>query len=329
MLFSRHTKRRDFITLLSGMAATLLQTPVASPQEPGRTYRVGGLVNFPRTALHYVALFDELRRAGFVEGQNLVVAGRWPSRPEQFPELAAELVKSNVDVITCAGDPAIRAAQQATATIPILGITDDMIGSGLVHSLARPKGNTTGVSILASELDVKRLEVLHEYVPLARRIAVLADPTTISTHAQLTSAARDLGVELVMFDAHSPDEINRAFDAIAAAKVEALNVLASPLLFAHRQVIIERAAALRLPAIYQWPETAEEGALLAYGPRIVQIFREMLARQLVRLLRGTRPADLPIEQPSKFELVVNLTTARALGLDVAPSLLTRADEVIE
>jgi putative tryptophan/tyrosine transport system substrate-binding protein len=200
---------------------------------------------------------------------------------------------------------------------------------GLVRSLARPEGNTTGVSILASELDVKRLEVLHEYVPLARRIAVLVDPTTISTRVQLSNAARDLGVELLMSEADSADEIGRALDAIARAKVEALNVLASPLLFTYRHVIIERAAALRLPAIYQWPETAEEGGLLAYGPRFVQIFREMLARQLVRLLRGTRPADLPVEQPSKFELAVNLKTAKALGLDMAPSLLARADEVIE
>jgi putative ABC transport system substrate-binding protein len=322
--------RRDFVTLLGGTATTLLQTPVASAQEPGRTYRIGGLSYFPRTGRDWAALFEELRRAGFREGQNLAIIERgWQSAPEQFPEVAAELVKAKVDVITCTGDPAIRAAQQATATIPILGITDDMIGSGLVHSLARPEGNTTGVSILASELDVKRLAVLHEYVPLARRIAVLADPMTISTNAQLTSAARDLGVELASFDARDPDELGRALDAIAAAKAEALNVLASPLLFAHRQVIIERAAALRLPAIYQWPETAEEGALLAYGPRIVQIFREMLARQLVRLLRGTRPADLPIEQPSKFELVVNLKAAKALGLDVASSLLTRADKVIE
>jgi putative tryptophan/tyrosine transport system substrate-binding protein len=325
-----HIRRREFIAALASAAALPVETLAASAQEPGRTYRLGGLINFPRTGLHWVAFFEELRRAGFITGQNLVITGRgWPSPPEQFAEIAAELVKAKVDVIICAGDPAIRAAQQATATIPILGITDDMIGSGLVHSLARPEGNTTGVSILASELDVKRLEVLHEYVPLARRIAVLGDPTTISTRAQLLSAARDLSAELVMFEAHSPDEIGHALDAIPAAKVEALNVLASPLLFTHRQVIIERAAALYLPAIYQWPETAEEGGLLAYGPRFVQIFREMLARQMVRLLRGTKPADLPIEQPSKFELAVNLKTAKALGLDVAPSLLARADEVIE
>jgi putative ABC transport system substrate-binding protein len=325
-------RRREFITLLGGAAAaSAVSWPLPlSAQEPGRTYRVGGLVNIPRTASHFVALFDELRRAGFVEGQNLVVAGRgWDFRTEQFPEMAAELVKAKVDVIVSAGDAAIRAAQQATTTIPIIAMTDDMVGSGLVHSLARPDGNTTGVSILASELDVKRLEILHEFVPRAQRIAVLADPTTISTRAQLASAARDLGVELVTFEARSPDEIGRALDAVAGAKVEALNVLASPLLFANRRIIIERAAALRIPAMYQWPEIAEDGGLFAYGPRFVQIWRQIFARQLVKLLRGAKPADLPVEQPTVFELVINLKTAQAIGLSVSPTFLNRADEVIE
>jgi putative tryptophan/tyrosine transport system substrate-binding protein len=325
-------RRREFITLLGGAAAaSAVSWPLPlSAQEPGRTYRVGGLVNIPRTASHFVALFDELRRAGFVEGQNLVVAGRgWDFRTEQFPEMAAELVKAKVDVIVSAGDAAIRAAQQATTTIPIIAMTDDMVGSGLVHSLARPDGNTTGVSILASELDVKRLEILHEFVPLAQRIAVLADPTTISTRAQLASAARDLGVELVTFEARSPDEVGRALDAVAGAKVEALNVLASPLLFANRRIIIERAAALRIPAMYQWPEIAEDGGLFAYGPRFVQIWRQIFARQLVKLLRGAKPADLPVEQPTVFELVINLKTAQAIGLSVSPTFLNRADQVIE
>src|SRR3984893_11196089 len=161
--------RRGFMTLLGGEAAAW---PLAGrAQEPGRTYRLGGLTVQPRTAAHYVAVFDELRRAGFVEGQNLVVAGRgWAVRSERFPERAGELGKAEVAVIMCAGDAAIRAAQQATTTIPIMAITDDMVGSGLVHSLARPDGNTTGGSILASELAVKRLEILHEFVPQARRI---------------------------------------------------------------------------------------------------------------------------------------------------------------
>jgi putative ABC transport system substrate-binding protein len=324
-------KRRTFITLLGGAAAAAASWPRGgSAQEPGRTYRIGGLSIQPRTAPHYVAMFDELHRAGFVEGHNLVVAGRgWEYRTEQFPEVAAELVNTKVDVIVSIGDAAIRAAQQATATIPILAVTDDMVGSGLVPSLAHPGGNTTGMTILASELDVKRLEILHEFVPRARRIAALADPTTVSTHAQVISAARDLGVELVRFEARSPEEIDRALDAITAAKFEAVNVLASPLLNVSRLQIIDRLRAARIPAIYQWPETAEDGGLLAYGPRIVQIFREIFARLLARLLRGAKPADLPIEQPTKFELVVNLKTAKALGLDVPLHLQQRADEVIE
>jgi putative ABC transport system substrate-binding protein len=319
-------RRREFITLVGGGA--LLRTPAASAQEPGRTYRIGGLSVQTRTARHWVAMFEELRRTGFVEGQNLAARG-WELRVEQFQEVATELVKAKVDVILSAGDPATRAAQRATATIPILAVSDDLVGSGLVPSLAHHGGNTTGVTIIASDLDAKRLEVLHDYVPRARRIAVLADPTTVSTRAQITDAARDLGIEVVRFEARSRDEVGRALDAMTAAKVEALNVLASPLLDLLRLQIIDRVREARLPAIYQWPETAEDGGLLAYGPRFVGIFRDIVARQLVGLLRGAKPADLPIEQPTKFELVVNLKTAKALGLDVPMPLQLRADEAIE
>jgi putative ABC transport system substrate-binding protein len=320
-------RRREFIALVGGAATALLRTPAAA-QEPGHTYRIGGLSVQPRTKQHWVAMFEELRRVGFVEGQNLAARG-WELRVEQFPEVAAELVKAKVDVIISAGDPATRAAQRATATIPILAVSDDLVGSGLVPSLAHHGGNTTGVTIIASDLDAKRLEVLHDYVPQARRIAVLADPTTASTGAQITDAARNLGIEVVRFEARSRDEIGRALDAMTAAKVEALNVLGSPLLDLSRLQIIDRMRQARLPAIYQWPETAEDGGLLAYGPRFVGIFRDIVARQLVGLLRGTKPADLPIEQPTKFELVVNLKTAKALGLDVPMPLQLRADEVIE
>jgi putative ABC transport system substrate-binding protein len=207
-------------------------------------------------------------------------------------------------------------------------MTDDMIGSALAASLARPGGNTTGVSILASELDVKRLEVLHEFVPQARRIAMLADPTTISTRAQVMSGASDLGVEVVRFEARSPDEIGRALDAIAAAKIDAVNVLASPLLNTFHRQIIDRMRDARMPAIYQWPEIAEDGGLLAYGPRVLLCYRHVVSL-VDKVLRGAKPADLPIEQPTKFELVVNLKTASALGLTIPPTLLLRADEVIE
>jgi putative ABC transport system substrate-binding protein len=319
-------RRREFIALLGSAVAWPL---VSRGQEAGRTYRIGGLAAGPRTDGRYVALFDELRRAGFAEGRNLVVAG-WEARPEQFAERVAELVRAKVDALFCGGgNAAIHAAQRATVTIPIVGMTDDMVGSGLVRSLAHPGGNTTGVSIFASELDVKRLEILHEFVPSARRVGVLADPTTISTRVQLASAALGLGVELVRFEARSPDEISRALDALALAKVEAINVLASPILFSNRRPIIERAAGMHLPAIYQWPEMAEEGGLLAYGPRNVQVLRQIVARLLVKVLQGATPAELPVEQPTKFELVINLKTAKALGLSVPPTLLASADEVIE
>jgi putative ABC transport system substrate-binding protein len=319
-------RRREFIAGLGAAAWPL----AAGAQQPGRTYRIGGLSIQPRSARHWVALFEELRRVGFVEGRNFAIAGRgWEYPTEQFPEMAADLVKANVDVIVCIGDAAIRAAQQATAKIPILGVTDDMVGSGLTPSLAKQGGNTTGVSIFASELDVKRLQILHEFAPKAQRIAVLADPTTVSTRAQLATAARDLGMEIVWFEAQSPDQIGRALDSMAAAKVEAANVLGSPLLTASRVQIIDNLRNARIPAIYQFPETAEDGGLLGYGPSIVLMFREIVARQLVRLLQGAAVSDLPIEQPTKFELVVNRRTADAIGLALSPSLLLRADRVIE
>jgi putative ABC transport system substrate-binding protein len=270
-----------------------------------------------------------MKAIGWDEGRNIRYLFAWAEgHNERMPTLVGELVAQKVDLIITFGDPAIRAAQRATQTIPIVGMTDDMIGSGLAASLARPGGNTTGVSILASDLDVKRLEILHEFVPQARRIAVLADSSTISTRAQLTSAARDLNVELVRFEAGSPDELARALDALAAAKLEAVNVLASPLLNSWRLQIIDRMHDARLPAIYQWAETAEDGGLLAYGPRNLLCYRHVVSI-VDKILRGAKPADLPIEQPSKFELAVNLKTASAIGMTIPPTLLLRADEVIE
>jgi putative ABC transport system substrate-binding protein len=273
-----------------------------------------------------------MKAVGWEEGRNIRFLFVWADgHSERAPALAAELVAQHVDLIIPFGDPAIRAAQGATQTIPIVAMTDDMIGSGLVAGMARPGGNTTGVSILASELDVKRLEVLHEYVPQARRFAVLADPSTISTRGRIASAARDLGVEVVWFEAQSPDEIGRALDAVAAAKVDALNILASPLLNAARRLTIDRMRDARLPSIYQWPESAEDGGLLAYGPRNLLCYRHVvsLVDKVDKVLRGAKPAELPIEQPSKFELVVNLRTASAIGMTISPTLLLRADELIE
>ena len=323
-------KRREFITLLGGSAATW---PLAArAQEPGRTYRVGGLTIGPRTAPYFVAMFDTLRRDGFIEGQNLTIDWlQYGPRIDHVSEFAAELVKADVDVIYATGDIAIRAAQQATTTIPILGVTDDMVGSGLVKSLARPDGNTTGISILATELDGKRLEILIEAVPGLRRIAALADSnTTASLQLQaLQDAARVRNVELSIHRVARPEDIPAAVDAAKASGAQALNALSSPLMYGTRKIIMQRVAELRLPAIYQFPEEAVEGGFAAYGPRLIRIYGELTAQQFVKLLQGAKPADLPIVQPTKFELVINLKTAKALGIEVPPTLLGRADEVIE
>jgi putative tryptophan/tyrosine transport system substrate-binding protein len=323
-------RRRDFITLVGGVAVA---RPLAAlAQEAGRTYRIGGLSSGPRSSPLMDAMFDEVRRFGFIEGQNLTVYWhQYLKHIDLIPEFAEEFVKARVDVIFAAGDIAIRAAQRATPTIPILGTTDNMVGSGLVKSLARPGGNTTGTSILAADLDGKRQELLIEAVPGLRRMAALADSnSTASPQLQaLQEAARARNVELSIHRIISAEEITPAIDAAKASGAEALNVLSAPILFSSRQIIMQRVAALHLPAIYQFPEEADEGGFVAYGPRVVQMFRELMARQLVQLLRGVKPADIPIEQPTKFELVINLKTANALALTVPETLLARADKLIE
>jgi putative ABC transport system substrate-binding protein len=323
-------RRRDFITLVGGAAAV---RPVAMrAQERGRIYRLGALQLSPRSLPNHVAFYTELQRLGFIEGQNLVVDEHgYGLHVEQLALHAAEIVKAQVDVILATGDLAIRAAQQATTTIPILGFTDDMLGSKFVSSLARPGGNTTGVSVLATELDGKRQDILIEAVPGLRRMAALADSSTTAPQQlqALQDAARARGVELSIYAAGRPREIAAAIDAAKKTDAAALNVLASPLLFATRQMIMAHATASHLPAMYQWPEVAEQGGLLGYGPRLVLIYREILARQMVSLLRGVKPGDIPVEQPTKFELVINLKTARAIGITVPATLLARADEVIE
>src|SRR6516225_3096729 len=326
MLLSRHTRRREFITLLGG---TAVAWPLAARAQQSRLPLIGVLRSNPKNVNEVFA--EPFRRymkvAGWEDGRNIRFLFVWAEgHSERAPALAGELVAQNVDLIITFGDPAILAAQRATSTIPIVGIADDMVGSGLAASMPRPGGNTTGVSILASELDVKRLEILHEYVPQARRIAVLVDPTTISTRPQLISGARDLGVELVWFEASDSKELGRALDAIATANAQAVNLLASPVLNNFHRPIVERLHDARLPAIYQWPEIAEDGGLLAYGPRILLCYRYVVSL-VDKVLRGAKPADLPIEQPTKFELSVNLKTAGAIGLTIPPTLLRRGGGV--
>jgi putative ABC transport system substrate-binding protein len=322
--------RRTLIALFGG--ASLALPLQVRAQQPGRTYRIGGLQSSPREAPQNIALLDELRRLGFIEGQNLIIDPHgFGLRSEQFLQAAVELVNAQVDVILAGGNLAIRAAQQATTTLPILGVTDDMVGSGLAASMAHPGANTTGVSLLATELDGKRQELLTELISAARHIAALTDPNTTAPGQlqALQEAARTHGVDLDIRTAATPEEIKPAIDAAKASGAAGLNVLASPVLFVNRRLIFERAAALHLPAIYQWPEMAREGGLAGYGPSIVQLFRDVVSRQLVKLLEGAKPADLPVEQPTRFELVINLNTAKELGLTIPQTVLLLADEVIE
>jgi putative ABC transport system substrate-binding protein len=322
-------QRREFITLLGGAAFIPL---TSHAQEAGRTYRLGALHLGPRNQPFHVALYEELKRAGFVEGQNLWVDTQgYGLRVEQLADHASEIVKAQVDIILCVGEAAIRAAQQATKTIPILGLTDDMVGSHFVRSLSKPDGNVTGISIFSSELDGKRQEILIEAVPGLRCMAALADTDNTSPQKLqlLQEAARTRGVELLIARVTTPEEIAGAIDTVKSSGAAALNVLASPLLFNSRHIIMPRVATLRLPTIYQAPEFGAAGALIGYGAPLVPIWREIMARQLIKLLRGMKPTDVPVEQPTKFELVINLKTAKEIGLEIPASLVLRADKLIE
>jgi putative ABC transport system substrate-binding protein len=323
-------KRREFVTLIGSAAALpLLRVPVARAQQPGRIYKLGILTGAARQAPRMVAFFDELKVFGFVDGQNLkLVVDGFDLRDDQLADVAATLAKAAPDVVFCVGDAAIRAAQQYT--VPIVALSADAVAAGFVHGLAQPGGNFTGVSVLEAELDGKRLGILMDVVPGARRIAILADPkvTQPAELQALQNAARARGVELVIFTAGASQEIAPTMDKAKASEATALNVLSAPLFSYNRRIVFGRAAALGLPAIYEWPEMAEEGGLIAYGPRLALIYRQ-LARLLVKVFRGAKPEDFPVEQPTNFELVVNLTTAKALGLTIPESFLVRADKVIE
>jgi putative tryptophan/tyrosine transport system substrate-binding protein len=324
-------RRREFVTLLGGATASVCIPPAVFAQEPGRVYRIGFLSGAAREWAMYTAFFDELRASGFIEGQNLtVIADGFGLHDEQLSEAAAALVKASPDAIVTTGPIASRAAQVATKTVPILAASDNMVEDGLVPSIRRPGGNTTGVSLLAVELDGKRQELLIEAVPGIRRIATLADPNVATPQhlKELKDAARARGVELSVFSAATPEAITPAMNEASAWTAEAINVLATPLFFFNGQTVMGRAAALRLPAMYQWPEMAEEGGFAAYGPRITQWFRQ-LALLLAKVLRGAKPGELPVEQPTRFELVINLQAAQAIGREVTAGLVLRADKVIE
>jgi putative ABC transport system substrate-binding protein len=282
-------------------------------------------------APNVLAFFDELRANGFYEGQNLiVVGGGFGLTPSQLPDVVGSIAKSPPDVVFCAGDQLLRPIQAALSTVPIVGFSGDMLEAGFVQSFAHPGGNITGVSILDAELDSKRLDILMEAVPNARQIAALADPdhTSPKQLEALQSAAHARGVNLTIFNARVRDDITPAMDEAISAGARAIHFLVTSLFFVNRDLIIEHANALRVPAIYDPPELAESGGLSGYGPRLTSILHQT-ARQVIKVLRGVRPGDIPVEQPTNFELVINQQTAKAIGYEFPAGLLARADKVIE
>ena len=276
---------------------------------------------------------QSLRDLGYVEGQNIALRdGFADGDADRLPALAAEMARQNVDIIVAASPPAIRAAKNATRTIPIVMITaDDPVRNGYVVSLARPGGNITGVTFLAVDLFSKQMELLKQVVPGLRRVAVLWDPTMPTTTEDLAgvrAAARALGLQLKVVEARGSGDYDGAFAAMALERADALVTTGSPTFIQDRRHIVSLAAKRRLPAAYGLKEDAEAGGLMSYGPRQADSIR-LAASYVDRILKGAKPADLPVEQPTKFELLINLKTAKALGLTIPPSLLQRADQVIE
>jgi putative tryptophan/tyrosine transport system substrate-binding protein len=273
---------------------------------------------------------DALAALGQVDGRNMRIDLRLAEgHAERFPELAQALVREKASVIVVSGDAAVRAAQQATKTIPIVGIVDDIVGAGLIDSLAKPGGNTTGVSILAGELDAKRLEILKQLVPSSPRFGVLHDPASATAQpGQLADAARQLGIELRTVDVRSPADFETAFASFRASGPEAVVMLSSPLIFGFRAELCGLSLTYKLPAISQVREMADAGCLVSYGIRISEAYA-IAAALTDKMLKGARAGDTPAQQPTRFELVINLKTAKAIGLTVPPLLLATADEVIE
>jgi putative tryptophan/tyrosine transport system substrate-binding protein len=319
-------RRRDFITVAGGAVAALPLAALA--QKVGRTYRLGCLSPHPRDIPFNALFFDNLRRAGFIEGQNLTIDYRaFAAHIDLISQYAAELVIAQPDVIYAATGLAIHAVQQATKSIPIVGIAGDMIGEGLIESFTRPNGNTTGISIFAPELDGKRQDILIEAVPGIRRMAVLGETRWLTEEKARTlqEAARAKNVELSIYRVTRAEEIVATVDKAQASGATALHVLGSPMLDGNTPLIKERVAALRLPAMYMWGMWAELGGFIGYGPPIDHL-ADLTARFAASLLRGTKPADLPVEQPTKFELVINLKTAKGDGCDGPLSVIAASGQ---
>ena len=327
--------RRELMGVIAGAAA--LCSSAARAQQ--HVIPVIGYLSLgsPATRAQFVAAFHSgLRENGYVEDRNIAVEYRWAEEPERFAGLAAELVEQQVDVIvTNGGSAAAFAAKHATAAIPIVfSAVGDPVGEGLVASLARPGGNITGLSFFQPDLIGKRLELLREILPEAGLIAVLLKPDAMADAVraarlhQAKASAQRLGLRLQVFEARVPDDLDRAFREISTARAGALTVFATPLFILERSRIADLALKNRLPAISEFREFADIGGFMSYGPNIADLNRRT-ADYVAKILKGAKPADLPVEQPTKFELVINLKTAKALDLTVPPALLARANEVIE
>jgi putative ABC transport system substrate-binding protein len=325
-------RRRDFITLLGGAAAAW---PVAAKaQQPGKRPTLGFLgSNTPATQSPWtVAFAHRLRELGWIEGRTVAIEYRWTEgRSERAAEIAAELVRLNVDVIFTSGTASVAAARRATSIIPIVfAAAADPVGAGLVASLAKPGGNVTGLSVQQPDLAGKRLEILREVVPGLRRLAILANvgaPGSMLDLTEVLASARTLDLGVARIEVQRAEDIAPAFDVVRG-RADALYVVSDPLMTVHRLRINTLALGARLPTMHALREYVEAAGLMSYGPNFPDLFRR--AAELVdRILRGAKPGDIPVAQPIKFDLVINLTTAKALGLDIPPSLLARADEVIE
>jgi putative ABC transport system substrate-binding protein len=324
------------VPLLALLAVLLLAAPLAAEaQQAAKVARIGFLgTGAPAESSARLEAFRQaLRALGYVEGRNIAIEYRWAEgKVERFPDFAIELVGLKVDVIVASATPAAVAARNATRTIPIVFATAaDPVGSGLVAGIARPGGNLTGLSLLGPEMVAKQLELLKEAVPKASRVAVLSNPAGTHTAGlvkETEAAARRLGVRVQFLGVRGADAFDNAFSAATKERPGALFVLFDPLLFAHRTRIVEFANKNRLPAMYAHREYAEIGGLMAYGASLPDLYGRA-ATYVDKILKGAKPADLPVEQPTTFELVINLKTAKALGLTIPQSLLQRADEVIQ
>jgi putative tryptophan/tyrosine transport system substrate-binding protein len=325
-----HIQRREFITLLGGAAAWPL---VAVAQQAGKLPTIGVLVASPSAESQRVAAFvQRLRELAWIDGHNLAIEYRWSEgRNERNAENAAELVRLKVDVIVTQGTPSTLAAKQATAVIPIVFAgAGDPVGTGLVASLARPGGNLTGLSNQIAETAGKRLELLREVVPGLGRLAIMANvgnPASVLEMGEAQAAARKLGLEVTTSEIRRAEEIAPAFEALRH-RADALYLCPDPLMITNRTRINILAVGARLPTMHGVREYVEAGGLMFYGPSIPDQFRRV-ADIVDKILRGTKPSEIPVEQPTKFDLVVNITTAKAIGLTIPESFLLRADELIE